>query len=126
MATEIEKRIPLADKYGIAVRIEGRDEGECDFAVDLLNDMFVRAEEKRCAGSFKGGEYRYSPVSGGRLGLNVVDLPSECPYTGIQIEVVTCRNYMGFYFRTKVYGTKSKTLAKSTWRMVKGGNYLSA
>lgn len=56
--------------------------------------------------------------------------PAGCPYTGLCIEVQTARNPRPIWsstephFRAKVKGTKSKTCAKSTWRIISGGDYM--
>lgn len=59
-----------------------------------------------------------------------IDPPTGCIYTGLCIEVQTARNpgpiwsSTGLHFRAKVKGTKSKTRAKSTWRIISGGDYM--
>ena len=59
-----------------------------------------------------------------------IDPPIGCIYTGLCIEVQTARNpgpvwtTTGMHFRAKVKGTKSRTRAKSTWRIISGGDYM--
>ena len=56
--------------------------------------------------------------------------PAGCQYTGLCIEVLMAHNpgswsySEGMHFRAKVKGTKSKTCAKSTWRIISGGDYM--
>lgn len=66
---------------------------------------------------------------GARVHIDI-DPPMGCIYTGLCIEVQTARNPgpiwspSGLHFRAKVRGTKSKTCAKSTWRIISGGDYM--
>lgn len=117
----------------IPVYISSYDErtyttAETDAIRDAVRDMVEYAKTKYHGGTIADMAARHTDY-GMDLHLDI-NPPAGCIYTGLCIEVQTARNpgpiwsSTGLHFRAKVRGTKSKTLAKSTWRIISGGDYM--
>lgn len=101
---------------------------ELDAIRNSAAEMVEYAMNKYHGGAVKDVAARFT-----EYGMDVhvdIEPPAGCIYTGLCIEVQTARNpgpiwsSTGMHFRAKVKGTKSKTCAKSTWRIVSGGDYM--